>query len=157
MIQQAFVEIAEAVARGAHAGQFDKSGADYITHPARVAERVRRQGGADEAVAAAWLHDVLEDCDVPSTDLAAAGIPDTVITAVQALTKMDGEAPEDYCARVLANPTALRVKRADIDDNTDPVRTALLPEATRERLAAKYARTRHLLGLDNSPSTSPKQ
>ena len=88
MIQQAFVEIAEAVARGAHAGQFDKSGADYITHPARVAERVRRQGGADEAVAAAWLHDVLEDCDVSSTDLAAAGIPGTVIAAVQAVTKM---------------------------------------------------------------------
>ncbi|MFF5793843.1 hypothetical protein ACFY5D_17490 [Paeniglutamicibacter sp. NPDC012692] len=89
MIQQAFVELAEAVARGAHAGQVDKSGADYITHPARV----------------------------------------------------------------LANPTALRVKRADIDDNTDPARTVLLPEATRKRLAAKYARTRHLLGLDTGTGT----
>ena len=153
MIQQAFVELAEAVARGAHAGQVDKSGADYITHPARVAERVRRHGGTDEAVAAAWLHDVLEDCDVSAADLAAAGIPDTVIDAVRAVTKIDGEAPEDYCARVLANPTALRVKRADIDDNTDPARTMLLPEATRQRLAAKYARTRHLLGLDAGTGT----
>ncbi|MFJ6416988.1 HD domain-containing protein [Paeniglutamicibacter sp. NPDC091659] len=157
MIQQAFVEIAEAMARSAHAGQFDKSGVDYITHPARVAERVLRQGGADEAVAAAWLHDVLEDCDVSAADLAAAGIPDAVIDAVQAVTKIDGEAPEDYCARILASPTALRVKRADIDDNTDPARTALLPEATRERLAAKYARTRHLLGLDTDMDTGTGQ
>ena len=155
MNQPAFVEIAESLARSAHTGQFDKAGADYITHPARVAERVRRHGGADEAIAAAWLHDVLEDCDVSAADLANAGIPGTVIDAVQAVTKVDGEAAEVYCARILANPTALRVKRADIDDNTDPARTALLPEATRERLAAKYARTRSLLGLDASTSAKP--
>ncbi len=157
MIQQSVVEIAEAMAHSAHAGQFDKSGVEYITHPARVAERVRRQGGADEAVAAAWLHDVLEDCDVSAADLAAAGIPGTVIDAVQAVTKIAGEAPEDYCARILANPTALRVKRADIDDNTDPARTALLPESTRERLAAKYTRTRHLLGLDTGTGSGSGQ
>ena len=37
MAEQAFVGIAEDIARRAHAGQVDKAGLDYITHPARVA------------------------------------------------------------------------------------------------------------------------
>jgi (p)ppGpp synthase/HD superfamily hydrolase len=64
MAEEAFVGIAEDIARRAHAGQVDKAGLDYITHPARVAAGVRLHGGKNEAVAAAWLHDVLEDCDV---------------------------------------------------------------------------------------------
>lgn len=147
MTEQAFVGIAEDIARRAHAGQVDKAGLDYITHPARVAAGVRLHGGTNEAVAAAWLHDVLEDCDVSAAQLREAGIPDTVIEAVRAVTKIEGERLEDYCGRIRANPTALRVKRADIEDNTDPARTAALPEQTRLRLAAKYARVRSLLGF----------
>lgn len=47
-------------------------------------------------------------------------------------------------------PLALSVKRADIDDNTDPSRTSRLPEETRDRLAKKYARTRALLGINEA-------
>ena len=50
-------------------------------------------------------------------------------------------------ARVRANEIALWVKRADIADNTDPERTALLDEETRERLAKKYAKSLILLSL----------
>ena len=50
-------------------------------------------------------------------------------------------------ARVRANEIALWVKRADIADNTDPERTALLDEETRERLAKKYAKSLTLLSL----------
>lgn len=55
-----------------HEGQFRKySGAPYITHPARVAARVSYQLSFinEEVVAAAWLHDVLEDCDVSETKM----------------------------------------------------------------------------------------
>jgi hypothetical protein len=112
-----------------------------------VAAGVRAHGGDDGAVAAAWLHDVLEDCDVTAGDLLEAGIPAPIIEAVRAVTKAEGETLEDYCARVRANPTALLVKRADIEDNTDPARTALLPGQVRVRLAAKYARVRAMLGF----------
>ena len=54
---------------------------------------------------------------------------------------------EDYCTGVRSNPIALAVKQADVDDNTGPERTAQLSSETRERLAQKYARTRHLLGV----------
>jgi (p)ppGpp synthase/HD superfamily hydrolase len=51
----------------AHRGQKRKyTGAPYITHPARVAGRMACHHLATEAiVAAAFLHDVVEDCNVP--------------------------------------------------------------------------------------------
>ncbi|PQZ92179.1 phosphohydrolase [Arthrobacter sp. MYb227] len=147
MSQQSYLQIAQDIACNAHLGQTDKAGADYILHPERVAATVRGLGGDDCAVAAAWLHDVLEDCDVTAEDLTAAEIPAQVITAVQAVTKRSGEPLDDYCARVAANPTALLVKRGDLADNTDPARTALLPQDVQERLARKYDRVRTLLGL----------
>ena len=147
MSQQRYLQIAQDIARKAHLGQTDKVGADYILHPERVASHVLTLGGDDSALAAAWLHDVLEDCDVTAEDLASAGIPAPVISAVQAVTKRSGEPLEDYCARVRANPTALLVKRGDLADNTDPARTALLPPDVQERLARKYDRVRTLLGL----------
>ncbi|KAA0978645.1 HD domain-containing protein [Paeniglutamicibacter gangotriensis] len=147
MNTQALAQVARDIATRAHAGQVDKSGVEYIAHPERVAAGVRAHGGDDAAVATAWLHDVLEDCEVTEADLGAAGIPVPVIEAVRAVTKVAGETLEDYCTRVRGNPTGLLVKRADIEDNTDPARTALLPEQLRVRLATKYARTRSLLGF----------
>lgn len=49
-----------------HKGQLRKhTRRPYIEHPARVAARISRHPDATEhAVAAAWLHDVMEDCDV---------------------------------------------------------------------------------------------
>lgn len=141
------LQAARDIARRAHAGQVDKSGAEYIVHPARVAARVRALGGDAEAVAAAWLHDVIEDTEVTAAGLAAAGIPAGVVGAVELLSKRPGQELADYCAGVRANPVALLVKRADLEDNTDPGRAALLDEPTRQRLAEKYARTRALLGL----------
>ena len=51
----------EAIAREAHAGQTDKAGRPYAEHIAAVAEGVRARGGSEEQIAAAWLHDAVED------------------------------------------------------------------------------------------------
>ncbi|RSM83560.1 HD domain-containing protein [Kibdelosporangium aridum] len=123
------------IAREAHAGQVDKSGKPYIDHPLRVMARVK---GA-HAQMAAVLHDVIEDTPVTAEDLRTAGCPENVITAVVALSKVPGEAMPDYLRRVAADPIAVQVKRADIGDNTDPVRLAALEPETQERLRAKYA------------------
>lgn len=141
------VQAAEQIATEAHRGQVDKLGADYIGHPARVAGHAQAAGGAAEAVAAAWLHDVLEDTPVTAEDLRASRIPDEVISAVVAVSRRDGEPAEEYYARVRADALALEVKAADLADNTDPARTSLLDPETRERLHAKYAKARSLLGL----------
>ena len=136
---------AEAIARAAHDGQVDKAGMPYADHPARVAARCAPD---EEAMAAAWLHDVLEDTDVSAAQLRAHGIPDAVIAAVESLTRRHDEQADDYYARVAANPLALKVKRADLADNSDPSRLAALAlqdRALAERLRAKYEHADHTL------------
>jgi (p)ppGpp synthase/HD superfamily hydrolase len=130
------------IAREAHTGQVDKSGADYIGHPLRVMDAVETA----EAKTVAVLHDVVEDTPVTFDDLRAAGFSEPVIAAVDALTKRKGEPLADSMARVVAIPLARTVKLADIADNSNPTRLALLPVVERVRLQKKYAETRRLLG-----------
>ena len=57
------VENAIAIAARAHSGQTRKqSNTPYILHPQQVATLVMQNGGTLEQIAAAWLHDVIEDC-----------------------------------------------------------------------------------------------
>ena len=63
------VKRAERFARERHDGQFRKGAArePYIIHLEEVASLVGNWGGSEESIAAAWLHDVVEDC--PPTNL----------------------------------------------------------------------------------------
>lgn len=137
----------QAIAREAHAAQTDKAGRPYTEHLAAVAEGVRARGGSDEQIAAGWLHDSVEDDALSREWLEAAALPQSVKDMVLALTKRKGEELEDYTRRILATPGALLVKEADLAHNADPARLAVLDEATRTRLTAKYAKVRGLLGL----------
>ncbi|MEV0601021.1 HD domain-containing protein [Streptomyces sp. NPDC050315] len=137
----------EVIARRAHEGQTDKAGRPYAEHLAAVAAGVRARGGSDEQIAAAWLHDSVEDAALSAEWLAGAALSPATKAMVLAVTKRAGEPPEEYAARILATPGALLVKEADLAHNADPDRLAVLDTATRERLTAKYARMRGLLGL----------
>lgn len=139
----------EATARAAHEGQTDKAGRPYAEHLAAVAEGVRARGGDDDQIAAAWLHDAVEDDALSAHWLERAALSRRTKDIVLAVTKRAGEAPEAYARRILDTPGALLVKRADLAHNADPARIARLDdEATRTRLTEKYARMRALLGLD---------
>ena len=109
------VERARQIAVDAHRDQVDKSGAPYITHPARVAQRV---AGNPQAEMVAWLHDVVEDTAVTLDDLAAE-FPPEIVAAVDAITKRLDEG-DAYYHRVAANPLALVAKYADLADNSSP-------------------------------------
>ncbi|MFI8517037.1 HD domain-containing protein [Streptomyces sp. NPDC085481] len=137
----------EALAVAAHAGQTDKAGRPYAEHLRAVAEGVRLRGGSERQIAAAWLHDAVEDDALSAAWLASAALPQEVRDMVLALTKRPGEDLESYTRRVLATPGALLVKEADLAHNADPDRLAVLDAPTRDRLTAKYARVRALLGL----------
>lgn len=141
------VSQAKDVATRAHQGQTDKTGAPYIGHPERVATHVAHHAAAEdleEARAVAWLHDVVEDTQITLDDLARQ-FPATVVAAVDAMTKRPDEERDAYYRRVRSNRIARAVKNADLDDNTDPARTAQLDPATRQRLAAKYDHARSVL------------
>ena len=138
--------IADWIAQTAHAGQVDKAGADYIAHPRRVADRV--VPATPENRAAALLHDVLEDTRVSVDDLVAQGIPLEVVEALMLLDRGRSPSPEAYYAGIRGNAIALAVKLADIADNSDPGRLALLDEQTRQRLQQKYSKA--LIALSGS-------
>ncbi|MFE9442776.1 HD domain-containing protein [Streptomyces sp. NPDC006602] len=137
----------EAVARAAHAGQTDKAGRPYAEHLSAVAEGVRARGGGEELVAAAWLHDALEDGVLSEDWLDAAAVPQRTKDVVRAMTKRPDEDQEAYASRILATPGARLVKAADLAHNADPGRLAVLDEHTARRLRQKYAAMRHRLGL----------
>lgn len=53
----------------AHLGQKRKNGGDFIEHPILVAKILEDAGASDELVAAAYLHDTVEDTDVTLNDI----------------------------------------------------------------------------------------
>jgi (p)ppGpp synthase/HD superfamily hydrolase len=139
--------IARTIAHVAHAGQVDKAGAPYIEHPEWVAAEVRRRSGGDfyQAVAAAWLHDVVEDSHLTVDDLKAFGVDRDVASIVNRLTRPKDRDAEWYYSYLKNNPAALAVKLADIAHNTLPERLAKLDPDTQIRLIKKYAAAREAL------------
>lgn len=111
----------EQVATDAHAAQVDKAGLPYIEHPRRVAARVAAQTDAPDAVAAAWLHAVVEDIPVGLERVVSMRLQRARPGRMEALTRRSGDG-DDYYRRVAANAGALLVERADTSDNTDPGR-----------------------------------
>ncbi|MGW3688122.1 HD domain-containing protein [Streptomyces sp. NPDC005125] len=142
----------EAIARSAHAGRQDKAGRPYSEHLTAVADGVRARGGSVDQIAAAWLHDAVEDDALSAEWLAAAALPQQVKDMVLAVTKQEGEDLAAYTRRILATPGALLIKESDLAHNADPARLAVLDPATRTRLTAKYAQVRALLGLSAGES-----
>jgi (p)ppGpp synthase/HD superfamily hydrolase len=68
--QAAFAADALRFALERHAGKERKGGgAPYASHLLRVAGLVMEYGGDARQIAAAFLHDVIEDCDVPDSEL----------------------------------------------------------------------------------------
>lgn len=134
----------ETFARDAHVGQFRRGalGLPYDTHLAEVADFVARHGGDSAAVAAAWLHDTVEDTDVTFADLEKA-FGATITGLVRELTD-DKSLPKAERKRMQVvnaphkSPRAALVK---LGDKTSNVRSLVLnpPGWPVERTAAYVA------------------
>lgn len=92
------VRAALGMARDAHAGQVRNAsgGRPYIDHPTAVAERLSEHLTGDEVLAAALLHDVVEDSDLSVEDVRKR-CGDRVAEIVATLT--DDESIDPYAAR----------------------------------------------------------
>jgi len=135
------LEDAIALAVEAHRGQRDKAGQTYILHPLRVMMRLETETERMVAV----LHDVVEDSPWTLERLRGLGYPEEVLGALDCLTKREGETYEAFIERLLPNPLARRVKRADLEDNLDVRRLPAVTAKDAERLAryrAAWARLR---------------
>jgi (p)ppGpp synthase/HD superfamily hydrolase len=148
------INTAEQLSKQWHEGQVDKAGKPYFTHPARVAKNVQTWPGftqlstADQEslTCAAYLHDVIEDCDVTAVQLREHGFSEDTIDAVLLLSKNnDFTTIEAYCARIALNPLARAVKLADLSDNCNLRRQAELRAQGIEVDEAKYPKVLSLL------------
>lgn len=123
------VKRAKEFAYRAHAGQVDKAGRPYIEHVARVAAAVSDDPVAE---AVAWLHDVFEDNPdfVAQNESEFFSFGDPVMASVIAVTRTDHalESDDFYYLCIRMDEIALRVKLADIADNSNEDRLALLDE-----------------------------
>ena len=140
--KQPMLELALSIATKAHRGQFDKVGIDYIEHPIYVASQV----DSEEEKAVALLHDVIEDSSVTADELLNAGLPETVVTAVQILSKKKGQAYQTYLKTVKSNPLARAVKLADLKHNSDLSRLETITDKDLEGLE-KYKKTIDYLSM----------
>lgn len=123
------IEKAYEYAQEKHKGQNRKTGEPYIFHPLRVAKFIADWGFESNVVAAALLHDIVEDCNTPITDIKElfgshiAKIVDTLSAVnkemhiAQGLTKQEIDNLSD--AKLLRNISdkALFIKIADRLDN----------------------------------------
>lgn len=116
------IRAARTFACAAHEGQVRKGnvGVPYIIHPVRVAASLIEEFHVRDAdaLAAALLHDVVEDCGVTMDDIAAR-FNDATAGYVRWLTWMPGrDAKWTQATAILQAPAVVRaVKAADIIDN----------------------------------------
>lgn len=75
-------------AKDAHKGQKRASGEEYFTHPCAVAEILIGLGMDYYTIAAAFLHDVIEDTPVTEEDIRRE-FGEVVLTLVNGVTKLD--------------------------------------------------------------------
>ncbi len=118
------------IALEAHAGQKDKAGWPYVLHPIRMMLKMDSEIG----MAAALLHDVLEDSNLTAETLREEGIPPEVVEAVLCLTRQENEPYEDFIERAAKNPIARKVKKADLEDNIDLLRLREIKDRDIERM-----------------------
>ncbi|MPS75539.1 MAG: bifunctional (p)ppGpp synthetase/guanosine-3',5'-bis(diphosphate) 3'-pyrophosphohydrolase, partial [Microbacterium sp.] len=119
---------AYAVAKEKHEGQKRQSGEPYITHPLAVAQILAELGLGPRAIAAALLHDTVEDTGYALTDLTAE-FGDEVAMLVDGVTKLDkvkyGESAQAETVRkmIVAMSKDIRVLLIKLADRLHNART----------------------------------
>ena len=152
------VERAFIAAETAHRGQLRKSGDPYITHPVAVAEILVEFGLDPATIAAALLHDTVEDTNY-SSDALRAEFGDEVATLVEGVTKLDrltyGPTAEAETVRkmVVAMAKDIRVLVIKLADRLHNARTWQFVEPESSARKARetldiYAPLAHRLGMN---------
>src|SRR6476661_2991744 len=153
------IERAYRVAWRAHAEQVRRSGEPYISHPVGVAMILADLGLDDVTIAAALLHDAVEDTAVTHDEIERDFGPD-VAAIVDGVTKLDRlqfnskEAQQAATLRkmLVAMAKDIRVLLIKLADRLHNMRTiSSLPESKQQRIAQEtldiYAPLAHRLGI----------
>ncbi len=153
------IEEAFALAARAHQGQQRISGGQYISHPLAVATIVARLGLDDVTIAAALLHDAVEDTSVDLAEI-SENLGAEVAAIVDGLTKLDrvhyDSREEQQAASVrkmiVAIARDLRVLIVKLADRLHNLQTLAVLSAYKQEYIAResldlYAPLAHRLGM----------
>ena len=125
------IQIAKSLAHQAHAGQFRRDHlTPYVLHPQLVVELL--DGEPCETIAAAWLHDVVEDTRLTFEDLINFAIPESVVEIVKILTKSANTEYQTYLQDIKNHNIARKIKIADMIAN--------LTDSPTEKQIRKYTK-----------------
>lgn len=153
------IERAYTVAERAHRGQKRRSGEPYITHPIAVAQILAELGVAPVAIAAALLHDTVEDTDY-GLDQLTDDFGDEIAMLVDGVTKLDkvkyGDSAQAETVRkmVVAMSKDIRVLVIKLADRLHNARTwGFVSSDSAKRKAQEtleiYAPLAHRLGIQS--------
>ncbi len=157
--QVELVQLAYEMAAVAHAPQWRKSGEPYITHPLAVAAIVAELGLDEITIAAALLHDAVEDTPLTLADLEEA-FGAELAAIVDGVTKLDrlrfdskeAQQAATFRKMLVAMAKDVRVLIIKLCDRLHNMRTiAAIPAWKQERTAREtldvYAPLAHRLGI----------
>ncbi|MEJ1155487.1 MULTISPECIES: RelA/SpoT family protein [Microbacterium] len=151
------IERAYSVAERAHTGQTRQSGEPYITHPLAVAQILADLGLGPRAIAAALLHDTVEDTSYGLDELTAE-FGDEVAMLVDGVTKLDkvkyGDSAQAETVRkmIVAMSRDIRVLLIKLADRLHNARTwGFVPPEKAAKKATEtleiFAPLAHRLGI----------
>ncbi len=153
------IERAFKFAKMMHLGQKRTSGEDYFTHPYEVAKILIKLKARSETIAAALLHDVVEECDVGLSVIKKEFGKD-VANLVEGVTKIDKvhfNSREDYTATnlrkiILATAKDFRVMLIKLADRLHNMRTLKYFRPEKQKRIARetleiYTPIAHKLGI----------
>jgi len=151
------IERAYTVAEQAHRGQKRRSGEPYITHPVAVAQIIADLGIGAKTIAAALLHDTVEDTEYTLDELRDQ-FGDEIAMLVDGVTKLDkvkyGDSAQAETVRkmIVAMSKDIRVLIIKLADRLHNARTwGFVPAASATRKATEtleiYAPLAHRLGI----------
>ena len=153
------IERAYTVAERAHRGQKRRSGEPYITHPIAVAQILADLGVAPVAVAAALLHDTVEDTEY-SLEQLTEEFGEEIAMLVDGVTKLDkvkyGDSAQAETVRkmIVAMSKDIRVLVIKLADRLHNARTwGFVSSESAKRKAQEtleiYAPLAHRLGIQS--------
>ena len=155
----ALINRAYAMAKEAHRHQHRSSGESYINHPLAVARIVADLGLDDVSLAAALLHDAVEDTEITIADVEAGFGPEVaqIVDGVTKLERLQFDSKEAQQAATMrkmlvAMARDLRVLIIKLADRLHNMRTiAAMPIDKQQRIAHEtleiYAPLAHRLGI----------
>ena len=142
MIEQAMM-----IATSAHRGQKRWDGVEeFINHPKRIAKALKARGACDIEVAAAWLHDVVEDTQVSIDTLRELDVDARVVELVRLLTHSPNESYVEYILHMVGpdrsavgyKTIAARIKSLDIIDNITSTDKDKMSDSMRDKYELAY-------------------